>query len=34
VESYRRDAARRLERFRPEAIQRSIAAEVVPALLR
>jgi glycosyltransferase involved in cell wall biosynthesis len=33
VESYRRDAAQLLQRFRPEAIQRSIAAEVVPALL-
>ena len=34
VESYRADAARRLERFRGEAIARAVAAEVVPALLR
>jgi Glycosyl transferases group 1 len=33
VEEYRRDAARLLERFRPEAIQRTVADEVVPALL-
>jgi len=34
VESYRADAARLLERFRGEAIARTVAAEVVPALLR
>ena len=34
VESYRADAARLLERFRGEAIARTVAADVVPALLR
>jgi Glycosyl transferases group 1 len=34
VASYRANAARLLERFRGEAIARTVAAEVVPALLR
>ena len=33
VESYRARAEALLERFRPEAIDRTVAAEVVPALL-
>jgi hypothetical protein len=34
AESYRRRAAALLERFRPEAIERTIADEVLPALMR
>ena len=34
VETYRRDAARRLERFRGAVVERTVAAEVLPALLR
>ena len=34
VEAYRERAATLLERFRSDEIQRSIAAEVLPALLR
>ena len=33
LESYRERAAGLVERFRPEAVQRTVAAEVVPALL-
>jgi hypothetical protein len=33
LRSYRQGAATRLERFRPEAVQRTVAEQVVPALL-
>ena len=34
VERYRAEAARLIEPFRPEAVQRAVREEVLPALLR